>query len=68
MERIIIPASHRPWKITGKDYYNHTPYMAFRNMNLCLSASDRPEVRVFMHDKYIGRIRETTVLNCCCLT
>lgn len=67
MERIIIPASHRPWKITGKDYYNHTPYMAFRNLNVCLSPNDRPEVKVFMQEKYIGRIRESTILNCCCI-
>jgi hypothetical protein len=68
MERIVIPASHRPWKMTGKDYYNRTPYISFRNMNLCLSPIDRPEVKVLMYDKYIGKIRESTVFNCCCIT
>lgn len=40
----------------GKDYYNHTPYMATRDLNLCLSSTDRPQVRVFLNDHFIGRI------------
>ena len=54
--------------MVGKDYYQHTPYLAFRNLNVCFSSSDRPEIKVFMHDKYVGRIVETTILNCCCIT
>lgn len=68
MQRILIPASHRPWKMVGKDYYQHTPYLSFRNLNVCCSPHDRPEVKVFLHDKYVGRIVETTIFNCCCLT
>jgi hypothetical protein len=52
----------------GKDYYNHVPYLAFHDLNLCLSPSDRPQVRVFLQDHYAGKIVETTVLNCCCIT
>lgn len=54
--------------MVGKDYYQHTPYLSFRNLNVCCSPHDRPEVKVFLHDKYVGRIVETTIFNCCCLT
>lgn len=56
--------------MTGKDYYNHTPYISVRNLNLCFSPTDRPEVNVYMqgkNDRYVGKIKETTILNCCCI-
>ena len=42
--------------MVGKDYYNHTPYLAFRDLNVCLSTTDRPQVRVFFNDHFAGRI------------
>lgn len=67
MSRILLPASHRPWTIVGNDYYQHTPYMAIRDTNCCLSPVDRPTVQVYYQDKYVGKIVETTIFNCCCL-
>lgn len=65
---MLIPASHRPWTITGKDYYHHNPYVAIRDFNCCLNKYDRPQVRVYYKDKYIGKIIERTIFNCCCIT
>lgn len=63
-----MPASHRPWEIVGKDYYQHIPYEGVRESNCCLSQDDRPTVHVKYLEKYVGKIVEKTVLNCCCYT
>jgi len=36
-------------------------------MNWCLSGSDRPSVLVKYQERYVGKIVETTICNCCCL-
>jgi hypothetical protein len=74
LSRIVLTPSHRPWKIIGKviqpkiqDYYNHTPMIGFRDFNVCLT-SERPQVRAYYQSKYVGRVEETTILNCCCMS
>jgi len=64
----LIPASHRPWEIVGKDYYQHIPYEGIRETNLCFSSDDRPTIQVKYQEKYVGKVVEKTILNCCCIT
>jgi hypothetical protein len=52
----MLPASHRPWEIIGKDYYQHVPYEATRNFNMCFSQEDRPTVEVKYQERYAGKI------------
>lgn len=66
--RFLLPASHRPWSIVGKDGHNYTPYYGTKEINCCLSESDRPTVKVVFQDRYVGKIVERTILNCCCWT
>ena len=68
IQRILLPASHRPWQITGLDYYKHTPYEGIRDTNCCFSPVDRPTVLVKYQERYAGKIVEVSVLNCCCFT
>jgi hypothetical protein len=41
--------------------------VGFRDFNICCT-SERPQVRAYYQSKYVGRIEETTILNCCCIS
>lgn len=41
--------------------------VGFRDFNLCFT-SERPQVRAYYQSRYVGRVEETTILNCCCFS